>query len=335
MSSKRVLVGLAWLAALGALLWALRRVDLQALWLELRLLAPWQILALVVLNGVIVFAMSGRWWMLLAGMGYKLPYVRLVGYRLASYSVSYLTPGPQFGGEPLQVLLPQLRHGVPGNPATVALFLDKTLDMMVNFAVLTAGAALMVSAPYLNAPGGKGWLVLAGALLCLPVGYLLLIRRRQLPLSTMARLLPAKYGLAGRVQRVEQQLAVQLHEHPRVLVKGLLLSVATWMLMIGEYGLMVSFLHIPLDVRQTVIALTAARFAFLTPLPGGLGALEASQVFAMSMLQADPAAGLALALLIRGRDMLLAGVGMLVGGREVLGKGSVVNSRRYDTMDSQ
>jgi uncharacterized membrane protein YbhN (UPF0104 family) len=63
-----------------------------------------------------------------------------------------------------------------------------------------------------------------------------------------------------------------------------------------------------------LVALTVARLAILFPLPGGLGVLEASQVFAMSTLGLEPAIGLSAALLIRLRDVLLGGAGLWWGG---------------------
>jgi uncharacterized membrane protein YbhN (UPF0104 family) len=52
------------------------------------------------------------------------------------------------------------------------------------------------------------------------------------------------------------------------------------------------------------------RLAFLVPLPGGLGALEASQTFALAALGFQPALGIALSLLIRARDIILGAAGL-------------------------
>jgi len=68
---------------------------------------------------------------------------------------------------------------------------------------------------------------------------------------------------------------------------------------------------------QAATALVAARIAILLPMPAGLGALEASQALAMSSLGLDPAYGVAIALLIRGRDVLLGLSGLALGGARV------------------
>jgi len=52
----------------------------------------------------------------------------------------------------------------------------------------------------------------------------------------------------------------------------------------------------------------------LMPMPGGLGALEASQALALGALGFGPAAGLSLALLIRARDLSFGALGLLLAG---------------------
>jgi uncharacterized membrane protein YbhN (UPF0104 family) len=81
--------------------------------------------------------------------------------------------------------------------------------------------------------------------------------------------------------------------------------------------LMLGFLNIQLNLWQALAALTASLLAFLTPLPGGLGALEASQVLALGALGYAPATAISLTLLMRARDLLNAGIGLLLAGKGI------------------
>lgn len=304
---------IVWALALALLVWVLQRIDLRTVGQTLHVLSLPQIGILAGVNLLIVLLLSSRWWLLLAGLDYRLPYLSLSGYRLAAFAVSYFTPGPQFGGEPLQVWLPQRRHQVPGATATVAVVLDKTLDMLVNFTLLAAGAILVVWLEWSPAGNETYWLGFALALLCFPAIYLALIWQGRRPLATISGRLPLPNSLTARVGQVEKQVSAFCREHGAEMVMALGVSLLSWSVMICEYGLMVRFLQIPLSWLQILLALTAARFAFLAPLPGGLGALEASQMFAIGALGGDPAAGAALALLIRARDVLLGLGGLLLG----------------------
>jgi uncharacterized protein (TIRG00374 family) len=97
-----------------------------------------------------------------------------------------------------------------------------------------------------------------------------------------------------------------------------LISLGVWVGMVYEYWLLTNFLGLRLSVIQSISALTAARLAFLTPLPGGLGVLEASQVLAMQTLGLDPSYGVSISLLIRLRDILF-GLAGLLGAISLLG----------------
>ncbi|NOZ72419.1 MAG: flippase-like domain-containing protein [Chloroflexi bacterium] len=309
-----------WALALVLLAWVLQHIDFHSVWKALQVLSLTQIGILVAVNMMIVLLLSSRWWLLLRGLGYRLPYLRLAGYRLAAFAVSYFTPGPQFGGEPLQVWLPQRQHRVPGTTATVAVVLDKTLDMLVNFTILAAGAMLVVWSEWVPIANKKLWFGFALALLCLPTFYLALAWQGKQPLTRLGRWLRLPSSLTVRIQPVETQIAAFCQGHGREMMAALVVSLLSWAVMIFEYGLMVHFLQIPFNWLQILLALTAARFAFLVPLPGGLGALEASQVFAISTLGGDPAAGAALALLIRARDVLLGLGGLFLGTRYLAGR---------------
>ena len=85
--------------------------------------------------------------------------------------------------------------------------------------------------------------------------------------------------------------------------------------MVSEFALIVKFLGIPLTAWQTIAAWTAGWLSLLVPLPGGLGALEASQVFALGMFGVPAALAIGVALVMRGRDLLIGGFGLLLASR--------------------
>ena len=78
---------------------------------------------------------------------------------------------------------------------------------------------------------------------------------------------------------------------------------------------MADFLGAHLSFSQTLAGLTASMLAFLLPLPGGLGALEASQVYTLTAMGYASAIGISLTLLMRGRDLLNGGIGLLLAGK--------------------
>jgi uncharacterized membrane protein YbhN (UPF0104 family) len=85
--------------------------------------------------------------------------------------------------------------------------------------------------------------------------------------------------------------------------------------MVIEFALIANFLGIRLPFWQVVSAWTAGWLALLVPLPGGLGALEASEVFALGAFGVSAALAIGVTLVMRGRDVLIGGLGLLFASR--------------------
>jgi len=321
---------LLWLIVPLLLVWVLRGVSLEESWAVLARLGPAQLLLLILANGLVLLTLSGRWWLILRALGHPISYLTLAGYRLAAFGVSYFTPGPQFGGEPVQVYLVQRRHQVAHSTAISAVTLDKSLELLSNFAFLMGGIICILVWRVFPGLVGRQAIILPLALLALPVGFLLAIWGGRHPLSG---LLKAVVGLLARhnasketswlsgyhkmyrtIRDSEEETTHFCHNSPSSLVLALLISMVSWAAMLGEYWLMLRLLGLNLTPIQAISTLTAARIAILLPLPAGLGTLEASQVLALGALGLNPAAGISLSLLIRVRDVALGGLGLWWGG---------------------
>jgi uncharacterized protein (TIRG00374 family) len=317
--------------ALGLLWLTLRSVPLAEVWTQLAQLRPDQLLLLLVANLLVLATFSARWWILLYAQGYALPYHKLVAYRLSAFSVSYFTPGPHFGGEPLQVYPLTRRHAVLMPVALAALVLDKLFELVFNFTFVLAGALLVFELGVGPAGPAQGWTVAAFALLILlPVVILTALALGGHPLSgPLASLLRGWQRLRGRPQparidsthsrsghfvitlRESEHLGSRLfRQRPWLLVAAVGVSLGSWIAILAEFWLMTYVLGLNLSLTDAIVALLAARGASLLPLPAAVGALEASQALAMVSLGLPAAYGVSLSLLIRGRDVLFGLVGL-------------------------
>ncbi|MDW8319229.1 MAG: extracellular solute-binding protein [Anaerolineae bacterium] len=336
LSRGRWLSLLPWIVAPLLLAWALRAAPLDQAWATLRQLDVAQLAGLALLNGLVLLSFSARWWIILRSQGYPLPYLRLAGYRLAAFGVTYFTPGPQFGGEPVQVLLPERRDGVPRTTAVAAVGLDKSLELLANFAFLAGGVALMAQQGLLPAAAQRGILAAALLLFALPPLFLAAVALGGYPLTRTARLVAwPLHRSSGRLPRLlaglaasEAQMMDFCRRRPAALMVALAVTTLSWAGMVAEYWLALRFLGVHLSPVETLAALTAARVAYLAALPMGLGALELSQVWALSVLAANPAAGLSLSALIRLRDTAVAAAGVWWGLRLVSGAGRAAPEHR-------
>jgi uncharacterized membrane protein YbhN (UPF0104 family) len=315
-----------WVALPLAAVWVWRRaagVDI------LQTLSAFQInlydlLALVAFNVMALLFFNLRWWLILRALGQRVPYLATLRYRMAGFAISYFTPGMQFGGEPLQVYALHTRHAVPGPQALASVTLDKIFELLANFTFLVVGLGLLLQYPLQFGLQGGRLALWAAGLLLLPLVYLLAVAAGGSPLRGLAGWLgprlPARLRARAGVQMAlaaaggaEAQIGSLIRRKPLLILQMGLSSALIWALSLAEYWLALRVLGVHLTLPQTMLALTAARLAFLTPLPGGLGALEAGQMLAMSMLGLSPLTGVAISLWIRLRDIALGAIGAACG----------------------
>lgn len=317
-------------------LWGIfQNISLQDILKIFQHLQDWQVLLLMLINLVILLFLSTRWWLILRSQGHRLPYVVLAGYRLAGFSISYFTPGTQFGGEPLLVYALHRRHGVPASAAIASVTLDKLIEVLVNFTFLALGLIFIVESKLLDGWNLSSLVPIMAGMLGLPLFYLLALSSGKKPITWGLEKFSGLWKNREQIQRASQMISgaeTQASDYcqnkPRSVLGFYLFSLFVWGVMSGEYWLMLQFLGLSLTFEQAMAALVAARLALLVPVPGGLGTLEASQIIAIEALGFEPAFGASIALLIRGRDMLFASAGLWLSGL-IIHRGSKQNAEIY------
>jgi len=301
---------------------ALRNAPFIDIWNTLRQLQLSQLAILFAINALVILCMTARWWVIVRAETPAVPFLPLIRYRLSIFGLSYFTPGPQVGGEPLQVLYLQRNHGISFARATSAVIMDKLLEFLANFILIGIGLTAAVRVGMISRNGtqalGSLSLIPMAVILAWPVIHLVLLYRGQYPISSLLRSAASILGNPNWVRLIivsERMAAAFARRRLKALLLALGFSMLAWAGMAAEYVLMASFLNANLSLEQTLAALTAALFAFLLPLPGGLGALEASQVYALTVMGYAPAIGISLSLIMRGRDILNGGIGLLLAGK--------------------
>jgi hypothetical protein len=320
---KTLLTRLFWFIILAALLyWALRNAPLAEIWSSLRTLQPWQIGALLAINFAIYILVTLRWWLIVHAEYKSLPFAPLIGVRVAVFGVSYFTLGPQVGGEPLQVLYLQRKYGLTFTRAAATVVMDKLLEFLANFALLTIGlmAALTAGIMTGNERQAAGGLISFAAILLWPPMHIALLYRGVYPVSVLLRAALPRFKKSKWMRFIvvaERMAGTFCRRHPRALFAAVGASLLAGAGMVSEYALLTTFIGIHLSAPQTVAAWTAGWLAFLMPLPGGLGALEASQVFALGAFGIPAASAISVTLIMRARDLSIGGIGLLFAARGI------------------
>lgn len=322
MSKKQGLILLLWIFVGLLLVWAWRDVSFSDLMRALTRLNPASLGLLLLINAAILLLFGSRWWLILRALGYPLSYLTLAKYRLASFGISYFTPGPQFGGEPMQVYWLHTYHAIPTKTALASVSLDKLFEMLANFTFL-AGAILIVVWEGLFLQTMSGTVIaFSGGMLVLLLGYSLALWIGRTPLAWTFGRIPfneRKHASLSTFRQTlldaEFQMGQFFRQHPHIILLSSIFSGMIWLSLLGEYALALRFLGLETSWLNILAIIVFARLAFLTPLPAGLGALEAGQVFAMQSLGLDPIFGVSISLFIRVRDSFFGLLGLWIGSR--------------------
>jgi uncharacterized protein (TIRG00374 family) len=317
---RRLLILVLWVLALALLWFVLRDTPLAGIVETIQKLRVWQILVLVLLNALIILLISTRWHLILKTLKQPVPFISLTGYRLAGFALSYFTPGTQFGGEPLQVLLLQQRHKVSSPVAVSSVYLDKLLEVLSNFTFLVIGLFVLFQHGLISKLPNTWLAVLIPVVLLFPAAHLIALWRGRRPLGALIRKMCQIFPrvrlfcrIHDSVYQAEEEIMIFSRQKPLVLIHSLAISTLVWAMMILEFGLVYRFLGARFSLMEVIIAMVLARFSFLVPVPAGLGALEGSQVLAMELLGVNPATGVAACLWIRLRDITLGLIGVWIG----------------------
>lgn len=332
---KSTLVLLLWLLALGLVAWTLRQLPLSEIVSQLALLALPDWLFWFLINAVILYLAVKRWQLLGQALQASLPLASLFRLRQAGSIVSFLTPGPHFGGEPLQLYWLHRHYGTAMHRAVATLGLDRFVETGTNLAVLLAGLLMLLATTLLPV---QEWLlvtaILVGVLCVMLLAAALVLRhpdwlaRRCSPL--VERLRTAVAGMRGdgivgsSDESVRQkgrggwQALVTLlrdalsGQRPKLWL-ALLLSLAGWGALLIELAMLLGFLGLAVSPTDIVLVMLGMRLAMLLPVPGGIGTIEASLLWSFQYLGYPAGAALGLIALIRLRDalVLLIGAGCL------------------------
>lgn len=316
MSSYKIIRLIAWLIALFLAGWLIRDLPFKDILDSVTRLSLQQWLYWSGLNLFIIFIFVWRWMALTKGLGLNLHFLNLLYLRQAGQSVSFITPGPQFGGEPLQIYLLYKKFSIAPGDSFLALAVDRFFELWVNFAVLLLGILFLVFA----GSGITNWLSVA---LIISTALLLLcflawgVIKRNAAIAKIVNNIGLRWLSSKRLASMNfhwNQITDSLQhllKNKLALLLALLLSISGWLLTFFELYLVLSFFNIYLSTDNFILLLVAMRMAFLLPLPGGIGTLEAAVFWVFSAIVLPEAAAAAVLALIRFRDIIVLGLGFM------------------------
>jgi uncharacterized protein (TIRG00374 family) len=272
--------------------------------------ATWPyIVAFLIVSAAIMAVFTMRWKVLLDAQGFKgLKFYELFSYRAIDYGVSYLTPTAKLAGEPVRAAM-LMRNGIKFRDGLTTITIDKTIELSFSVVLFALGCFFLILSEALS--GGTAVFLAVFCLFLIFINWTFYYRvmRGQPIFSSLFNFFHldkirqlAKYQNA--ITEFEKPILSFYKEKRGAYFAALGLTIIAFMLSLAEYWLLLKMVGVSPTLTQVFLVFSVVGFAFLIPVPMGLGSLEALQAWLFSSMMMNSAAGLGIAILIRARDLI-------------------------------
>ncbi|MGH2942792.1 MAG: lysylphosphatidylglycerol synthase transmembrane domain-containing protein [Solirubrobacteraceae bacterium] len=280
----------------------------------------WLVPALPVFAFAIVLR-AVRWWALFAVAAR--PPLRAVTYALL---IGYLFNNilPARAGEAARVIALHRRTATPRAETIGTVVVERVFDVVALLIVLFASYPWLPEISWLRAAAIVGAVVLAGLLVLVVVIVRHDERAVHWLLSPLRRV--RRPGVAERVElaAVNATRGLVALRDPRVALRGMLLTIASWVVLGLSYWILMAAFALDLPLVAGMLVTVAINFSLVLPSsPAALGVFEAATVIALRAFDVPHAEALSYALVLH----LLNLVPFLLIGAALLGP-SALRRRR-------
>jgi hypothetical protein len=277
-----------------------KRVGPTVLAMDLRDIGLAVILVLV-LSAIRLLLQTCSWSIALKANGSSSSAAELIGIRLASQSLGYLSTFGPLLSEPLKIRL--LGTGSAASTLVDTGIYWFTSSLFGIIACVSAGL-LLAHSRY------TGWLALIA---CAFLSSIILIARKSPLLTPIVRALGGRSpGWLRKGEEIETRIRLFRQEHPRAVHRLFCLDTICQLLMAGEVAVVLWALRGPLHILTILGIEVCTRAVKMAAgwLPARIGADESGAIGAFAAFGLAPASGLSLAIVRRSRDLLWCVVGL-------------------------
>lgn len=305
--------------AIGAAILAVIAVktDLAGAWsLSIRIGWGFAVVLAIFLADFIVLSLAWRLTLTSVPQSWVWAY-RLWKVRMVGEAFNLATPLAQMGGEPVKALILKKQYGVGYIDGVASLVTARTTIVIALVVFLAGGFALMLLSPAVTpafrATAGTGLGIFSAAIL----GFFLVQRFKLF--SRAGGLLGggAIGGFLAQIHATEDKLIEFYSGHRARFAGAFLLALVHWAA--GAVSLYVIFAYLgrPVTLSDALIieAFTQLVLATTFFIPANIGTQEGAFLVIITAITGDPALGLAVALIRRGRDIIWVLWGLALGWR--------------------
>jgi len=278
----------------------------------------WWFVPILLLYSVVCACNAGALWLSMADEPSRPPFWRAYAITVAGFSLNFMTPMINVGGEPFKIAAVAPWLGLRRAAGSVVLYqMLHTLGMLLSFlTAVVLGALLLPPYAAMRASLALAFVVLAALVLLLLTGHrhgglerlLDLLHRIPLVDRLARRLEPKRATLA----QMDEQITEFYHRRPRRFVQALALEYLSRSIFMLEYVLIAMGVGLNITFAQAYVigGLTSLVQNAIFVVPFEVGTKEGSLYLVFQLLGLDPALGVYTAIVSRLRDLVWIGGGL-------------------------
>lgn len=306
------------LVGISGLYFILKEYSIKDIFNTYKNFNPLILLFYVVAVFSIFLILTWRWDVILKSRNIKIPFRKLLVYRTIGTSINFLTPGPRVGGEPTQATL-MTKHDVNFTEGLTTIMIDKIIDTTTSGLLFIIGV-ILVGIKYSYSTQLKITFTILGGIFLLIIGlfYYRMLTNRHFFLRVFHILgldkIKNKFWIKAerKIEEIELMMIEFYKNNNEAFIKALGISALSWIAMFFEYKFATQLIGINVGVVEIFFIVSFIGMAILFPIPMAIGVLEAGQISAFALIGLQASAGVALAFLVRAKDIMTAIIGMIL-----------------------
>lgn len=255
---------------------------------------PWQFAVLILLSAIGILISSFRWKIILNANGSFAPFRKILAARMVGFSINYLTPSGLIMGEPFKAVVLSSESDVKMGSAMVSIVVEGAIFLSTLLFFVTLGIISFITySPVSNTIFGIIAIAFGFMAAVFYLFYSKMIRQNpegQSEKGFFTYLIELLWldkiafvnQFKNRIGRREGEVKSFFSQHKNTILAAVLLSVAEIAVAFYGYWLTISFLGFSLSIKTLLGVSALMSISNLLPLPGSLGGLELSQIFAFN-----------------------------------------------------
>lgn len=295
----------------------LLNTELGELWQQVSAVGLFGMAAVMLVYALYFGADAISWQIVLPAVPLNLAWIRRIFVvRMIGEAYNNITPTASLGGEPIKAWLLKANWGIPLRDAGASLVIAKTTSMFSLVLFVAIGVVMLVQHPQMTA--NHRLIAISGlAFIVLSAVVFFLMQRLRLSTFVARKLGNSRFAqrLAGAIaaaEDIDHQFEHFYSQHGVRLGWSFAFAMMNWILGVVEVYVILDLIGYPATFAEVwmiecMVQLVRTVTFFI---PAGIGTQEGAFLIGVGALTGVPSAGVATALVRRGRDLLWIGLSL-------------------------